>query len=74
MLKYLDGSECLEVDIQEFECFLLGPDEPNVDIKHTAPHAREDRQHTFARQGGHEIRVREWSTLVGMKECSTYTS
>ena len=61
MVKYLDRSESLEVDIDELEHVLLAPDEPNVDIKHVAVHARGDRHqkifHTFAGQGGHEIVV-----------------
>ena len=51
----------MEVDIEEMEFFLLAPDEPVVDIKHIALHARGNRQQklfrTFAEQGGHEIMI-----------------
>ena len=60
MVKYLDRSESLEVDMKDLEYFLLVPDEPNIDIKHIALHATGDGQkliHTFARQGGHKIWV-----------------
>ena len=61
MVKHLDRSVNLEVDIKELEYFLLAPDEPNVDVKHVALQARGDGHQTlfrtFARPGGHEIGV-----------------
>ena len=47
MVKYLDRSESLEEDRKELEYVLLAPDEPNVDIKHIALHARGGRHQTI---------------------------
>ena len=52
MGHYLDTSQCLEVDIEELECYLLGPDESDVDIRCIALYARGEQQkrlfHTFS--------------------------
>ena len=77
MVKYLDRSESLKVNIKELECFLLVSDEPNVDIKHIALHARGNQQqlfHTFARQEGTKSGWRVLHVGISAKQCSSYTS
>ena len=44
MKHYLDRCESLEVDIEELEYYLLGPDEPRVDIRFFALNARGEPQ------------------------------
>ena len=43
MIDYLDRCESSEVDIEELEYLLLALNEPNVDIRHMALHARGNR-------------------------------
>ena len=68
MVKYLDRSENLAVDIKVLEYFLLAPDEPNVEIKHIALHARGDRQKYSTLSLGREGTKSVWRVQhVGMK-------
>ena len=59
MKRYLDRSESLEVDIEELEKNLLGPNEQDVDIRYLALQARgsssgagqdSTSQNTFSRE------------------------
>ena len=61
MEHYLDRRESPDVDIEEWEYYLLGPNEFDVDIKHMALNARGEKQqrlfHTFRQQGTSEFMV-----------------
>ena len=55
MQHHLYRSESLEVDFEELEYHLLGPDELDVDIKHIALNGRGEQQqrifYTFSHKG-----------------------
>ena len=51
----------LEVDIEELQYYLIGPDESDVDIRHITASARGEKQqrllHTFSQQGVSQFMV-----------------
>ena len=61
MEHYLSRSESLEVDSEELEYYLLGPEESDVDIRHIALVARGEKHQrlfcTFSQQGTSEFLV-----------------
>ena len=57
MKHYFDRSESLEVDIDEFECCLLGPNELDVDIRYARGEQQQRLFHTLSQKGTSDFLV-----------------